>query len=335
MAAESPPIWSFLARLAHTGGGATAGENLCLPWHERGFPPLLAACEAALGHIRRRRPFLIILGDLDHSSAGTGGRGMTQFHPLPARDEWLPHERPMDCVGHLQTPMISRYSDRPLGLRERLFGVSGTASICVLILCACFFSWQMLTPPHEVHAPLVATFDTLAAPPEPRVEVMEGPKQQPQQEEKAAEAKEPPVTNLATPLSRPMVTPNEAAPLSQQTVTQVTQSSTPKAIEAPPAPRLASSDNANWQSRLLAHLEQHRRYPAISMSRREEGVVYVKFTMNRRGLLLSSKIMQTSGSARLDRAALDTLKRAQPLPAIPDDMPDPLELTVPVEFFIS
>ena len=33
-----------------------------------------------------------------------------------------------------------------------------------------------------------------------------------------------------------------------------------------------------------------------------------------------------------EQAALDTLQRAQPLPAIPADRPEVVELTIPVEF---
>ncbi|EQB11104.1 energy transducer TonB family protein [Sphingobium lactosutens] len=54
--------------------------------------------------------------------------------------------------------------------------------------------------------------------------------------------------------------------------------------------------------------------------------------MNRTGMVLSSVIVKKSGSFDLDQAALDTLKRAQPLPAIPADRPDVVELTIPVEY---
>jgi protein TonB len=74
---------------------------------------------------------------------------------------------------------------------------------------------------------------------------------------------------------------------------------------------------------------------AIARARHEQGVTHVRFRMNRAGAVLSADILRSSGSATLDRAALDTLSCAQPLPAIPDDKPDPLELSGPVEFFIG
>ncbi|WP_371432106.1 energy transducer TonB [Novosphingobium sp.] len=41
--------------------------------------------------------------------------------------------------------------------------------------------------------------------------------------------------------------------------------------------------------------------------------------------------MRSSGFPDLDKAALETLRRADPLPKIPADRPDEIELAVPVE----
>lgn len=56
--------------------------------------------------------------------------------------------------------------------------------------------------------------------------------------------------------------------------------------------------------------------------------------MNRDGHVLSSSLVRTSGFADLDQAALDTLRRADPLPAIPPERSDEVELVVPVEFYL-
>jgi len=44
--------------------------------------------------------------------------------------------------------------------------------------------------------------------------------------------------------------------------------------------------------------------------------------------------LRPSGSTILDQAGLDTIRRAQPLPAIPEAMPEELELAIPIEFFL-
>ncbi|MFK4870880.1 energy transducer TonB, partial [Novosphingobium sp. ZW T3_23] len=97
----------------------------------------------------------------------------------------------------------------------------------------------------------------------------------------------------------------------------------------------SSNADATWEALLLAHLEKYRRYPAAARARREEGVSFVTFRMNRAGKVLSASLGRSSGSIFLDRAAMETIRRAQPLPAIPAGKPDEMELSVPVEFFLQ
>lgn len=115
----------------------------------------------------------------------------------------------------------------------------------------------------------------------------------------------------------------------------VPETTAPKTMPAPPARRASSNADATWEALLLAHLEKYRRYPAAARARREEGVTFVTFRMNRAGKVLSASLGRSSGSIFLDRAALDTIRRAQPLPAIPEGKPDEVELSVPVEFFLQ
>ena len=70
--------------------------------------------------------------------------------------------------------------------------------------------------------------------------------------------------------------------------------------------------------------------------RRQEGVVSLRFTMDRQGHVLSYEIAKTSGSDALDREAQELLKRAEPLPALPAAFGrDTLDLVVPIEFFLN
>ena len=120
----------------------------------------------------------------------------------------------------------------------------------------------------------------------------------------------------------------------------------PAAMEAPEAPKAAapvegapsrhpSMTPATWQSALLGHLERHKRYPREAQNRHQEGVVYVRFTMNRKGEVLSRQLEEGTGYPLLDDEALALLDRAQPLPPPPSDVEgEAIELVVPVEFFI-
>ncbi|MDU1661803.1 MAG: energy transducer TonB, partial [Stenotrophomonas maltophilia] len=52
------------------------------------------------------------------------------------------------------------------------------------------------------------------------------------------------------------------------------------------------------------------------------------------GRLLALRLEQSSGQPMLDDAALQTFRRAQPLPPIPDELKAPQELVVPVEYYL-
>ena len=67
--------------------------------------------------------------------------------------------------------------------------------------------------------------------------------------------------------------------------------------------------------------------------RREEGIVYLTFSMNRSGQVLAANIARSSGSQALDAETLALVRRAEPLPLPPPEMAgDPITLTVPVRF---
>lgn len=176
------------------------------------------------------------------------------------------------------------------------------------------------------------------APPQPVSELPPGP----QQVEAAAlrptprELEKVRITTPQTdvePLFVPEHTPQPPAPAAQATPAPATTA--PLSRPAPPATS-ASSAPTDWQGRLLAHLEANKRYPTAALSRRQQGVAHVRFVMNREGRVLSSRLERSSGNAALDRAALDMLTRAQPLPRPPAEVTgDRFELVVPVEFFIG
>ena len=93
---------------------------------------------------------------------------------------------------------------------------------------------------------------------------------------------------------------------------------------------------ANYAAILKAWLERHKEYPRRARQRRHEGVVMLYLVIDRTGHVLEYGVRESSGHTLLDKATIDMLKRAQPLPAMPDDMRrDRLELIVPVQFFIS
>jgi protein TonB len=84
---------------------------------------------------------------------------------------------------------------------------------------------------------------------------------------------------------------------------------------------------------LAAHIERFKRYPVDARSRGEQGIAKIAFTIDHEGHLLSSRIVESSGSAMLDEETLALLARAQPMPRPPGQFSDSeLSFVVPVRF---
>ena len=170
----------------------------------------------------------------------------------------------------------------------------------------------------------------------------------------AAAAPSRSVAKKAAPASRQFVLPQpDAAPMAPQAdaiaaVAEVRHApvtpapaatasvaAAPPSPALPPAPQELRSGVSSWEGKVLARMERFRRYPTASRAKQEQGVVYLRCRIDRDGQVLAAAIEHSSGSAALDQAALDTLQRAAPLPRIPKERPDPLELSIPVEFSIG
>ena len=86
---------------------------------------------------------------------------------------------------------------------------------------------------------------------------------------------------------------------------------------------------------MLGRLNQFKRYPREAQDRRQQGIPYIRFVMDRDGRVVSTMLERGSGYPALDREAVALPKRAQPLPKPPAEVTgSSLELVVPVEFFL-
>lgn len=89
----------------------------------------------------------------------------------------------------------------------------------------------------------------------------------------------------------------------------------------------------SYYARLAAWLERHKHYPRQAQRRRQEGVVKLRFVMDRQGQVLTAQVLHSSGYSALDEAARDMLRRAEPLPPLPPELTQArLEIVVPVAF---
>jgi protein TonB len=88
-----------------------------------------------------------------------------------------------------------------------------------------------------------------------------------------------------------------------------------------------------YAARIRSWLYAHKIYPKRARMRREEGIVRVRFVIDRAGVLLEKQIIAGSGSTSLDEEAAAMMQRASPYPDAPRDIRgDRIEFTVPIEF---
>lgn len=103
----------------------------------------------------------------------------------------------------------------------------------------------------------------------------------------------------------------------------------PKGAE--PAPPVYKAEK--YETVMLRHINAALRYPVVARQRRQQGTVYVRFVMDRRGNVLSSQVERSSRFQSLDEEGLALLARATPLPAPPADVAgDQIQLVVPIVF---
>lgn len=98
---------------------------------------------------------------------------------------------------------------------------------------------------------------------------------------------------------------------------------------------LSGSSSVSYRETLLAHIARYRRYPADARRDHVEGTVEIRFVLDRAGAVRSAWIAASSGRTNLDAEALAAIHRAAPMPAIPSELPDSLDITLPIEFEIG
>src|SRR6516164_787598 len=104
---------------------------------------------------------------------------------------------------------------------------------------------------------------------------------------------------------------------------------------SPPRPRPSAAQVASWHRRIAQQVERHKGYPASARARHEAGTAELAFTLDRTGKVVASRIARTSGFAALDQETIDTVRRAQPFPAPPQNLPgETFDFTVPIRFNI-
>ena len=167
----------------------------------------------------------------------------------------------------------------------------------------------LMTPPRTIEPPVSA----------PRVDV--------------------PLPADVTPLPAPPPRPLPPAPVAlPEPAPSAAVSATPAAVAAPQQSAGSDDPKARRQEldyfrTLSAHLNRKKVYPAEARQARQQGIVTVRFTVDRAGNVSAVSIKQSSGHMILDDATLSLLLRVAPLPPMPASMHrDRITLSLPIDY---
>jgi periplasmic protein TonB len=126
-----------------------------------------------------------------------------------------------------------------------------------------------------------------------------------------------------------------AQPPPPDTIRAVPPAHAPAPSMASPGPAKPAPPPSDYLSRLEAHLNAYKYYPADARIHHLEGTVQLRFSLDRAGHVLSFDVVESSGSETLDNEVRDMVRRADPFPPMPADYRgETLDLTVPVVFAV-
>jgi len=159
-------------------------------------------------------------------------------------------------------------------------------------------------PPAPVEEP---PLPKVAEAPKPKIAIAKPPKPKPKPQPPKPEKKPEP--------------PKDEPPAKEQ-VADTPPSNTPPQKSAAPAPSIASNSQAlpTWQSDLLRHLAKYKRYPEDARRRGLQGINRLRFVVDAEGKVVSYSMAGGSGSAALDRATLEMIRRAGTVPKPPAEL---------------
>jgi protein TonB len=141
---------------------------------------------------------------------------------------------------------------------------------------------------------------------------------------------DPKIAAVATAASTESVAAEATATPSSEAVPEGPRSIAPAIGSGETARRV----RATWQKELVAHLDKHKRYPSERSQKAAE--IYVRFTLDRMGHVLSTAIERSSGDTAFDEAALAMVRRSDPVPQPPPLIADEgLSFTLPVIFRVK
>lgn len=237
----------------------------------------------------------------------------------------VPSEGAALCVGKADPASVSALPVAPgpfarmgIRVRPRMVALGATVAIHLAVGAVVAVGWprgrSMGTQPHLVSVVVLPQAGPVAPHRPPG-----GPRTPAARPRPAPVPSSQPPTILLVP----------PAPLAIEPIVMPSQ-----AAEGGSADPLAVTMQA-YRRAIMARLEAQRARvkPHTSDGRGATGAIL--FRIEKTGRLLEASVAESTGSRTLDRAAMAIVRRAAPFPAIPDELPDELTITLPVEFLME
>jgi periplasmic protein TonB len=140
--------------------------------------------------------------------------------------------------------------------------------------------------------------------------------------------------SLLAPLLVSPAVPADAARATARPTSEIAQESVRSVTPAQGTGESTQRVRAAWQKELIAHFNQHKRYPANRSL--DSAEILVNFVLDEDGRVLSSGIVRGSGDASFDEAALIMIRRSDPVPKPPPlVVQQGLSFTLPVIFRVK
>ena len=170
-------------------------------------------------------------------------------------------------------------------------------------------------PPPTLPEPVVKPAEP--EPPKPKIKPVSKPR--------PVVRKSRPRPQLKAPLE-PTPSTAQSPPVAKATVTKTV-------VPATATPVMEVVEKQHYLAALAAAIDRNKYYPLSSRRRGEEGTVLVRFVIQKDGDFSDLSVVESSGSRRLDKAALKTLRRVAPFRKIPESVGrSHWSITVPIAF---
>ena len=156
------------------------------------------------------------------------------------------------------------------------------------------------------------------------------------EEPETTTAKEPePPAKVETPAKKAEPSPTEEIAEFIEHSTNASNAAAAAATGSAATTASVSAGVTNYSAVLQAWLQDHMRYPRRAKLRNMQGTATLWLSIDAEGHVLDFRIQQSSGHSLLDSEVEELVRRADPMPPVPEAMQaSSIEFVVPVQFVL-